>query len=141
MRCVALPTSIPTPTPISTSILASPPAPRCGATTLLVCLSFAACIDQPPLPPDAAARLVVAWDPAPCGPPHRVAVELADEAGARLSSSATCASGSIALDAPHFGVYIGRVYAWTAGEPIRSITPLHLAIDEPLVRWLVATPL
>jgi hypothetical protein len=37
-------------------------------------------------------------------------------------------------------VYVGRVYAWTAGEPIRSITPVRLDVDEPIVHWLVATP-
>ncbi|HLL25824.1 MAG TPA: hypothetical protein VK427_26985 [Kofleriaceae bacterium] len=106
---------------------------------LLSCCVMA-CIDAPTPDDPAIARVVVLWDPLACGDPHRVAVELEDHAGVRLSSSAPCSTGSIAIDTPHYGLYYGRIYAWEAGEAIRSITPVRLHVDEPVVRWLVATP-
>lgn len=109
---------------------------------LLVCLTvLTACIDAPveaEVPP--IARVIVHWDPLACGDPHRVAVELEDDAGARLSSSTACTTGSLVLDTAHYGLYYGRIYAWRAGEEIRAVTPVRLVIDEPIVRWLVATP-
>jgi len=108
----------------------------------IVCwAALAACIDDPPEgEAPQGARIVVQWDPLACGVPHRVAIELADEEGRPISSSAPCALGGLVLEAPHLGVYVGRVYAWTAGQPIRSITPVQLDVDERIVRWLVATP-
>jgi hypothetical protein len=103
--------------------------------------AFAACIDGPSFESQPTARIIVQWDPLACGSPHRIAVELEDEEGAPLSSSVPCALGALSIQAPHYGVYLGRVYAWTAGEPIRSITPVRLYVDEPIVRWLVATPM
>jgi len=110
--------------------------------TLLFWLAFTACIDSPPDLEDgpSVARVIVQWDPLACGPPHRVAVELEDEAGVRLSSSTPCNAGSLAIDTLHFGLYYGRVYAWEAGEDIRSVTPVRLVVDEVVVRWLIATP-
>ena len=109
--------------------------------TILFWLAFTACIDSPPDVDDPPiARVIVQWDPLACGPPHRVAVELEDPAGVRISSSTPCNAGSLAIDAPHFGLYYGRVYAWEAGEEIRSVTPVRLVIDEAIVRWLIATP-
>lgn len=99
------------------------------------------CLDEPAFDREPASRIVIAWEPASCGAPHRVAVELADTAGLQLAASAPCEAGSVTLDAPHFGRYLGRVYAWRAGEPIRSIMPLALDVDAPTVRWIVATPL
>ena len=111
------------------------------AATVLCWLAFAACIDAPIDPDDPPiARVVVVWDPLACGDPHRIAVELEDHAGVRLSSSTPCNAGSLAIDTPHFGVYYGRIYAWEAGKEIRSITPVRLVVDEPIVRWLIATP-
>jgi hypothetical protein len=108
--------------------------------TLGFWLAFGACVDAGVPEPPPAARVVVSWDPRACGPPHRVAVELEDEDGARVSRSVPCELGGLALDAPHWGIYRGRIYAWEAGA-IRSVTPVYLAIDEPVVRWFVATPL
>jgi hypothetical protein len=109
--------------------------------TVLYWFAFAACIDSPlDVDEPAIARVVVVWDPLACGEPHRVAVELEDHAGVKLSSSTPCNAGSLAIDAPHIGVYFGRIYAWEAGEDIRSITPVRLTVDEPVVRWLIATP-
>jgi hypothetical protein len=110
--------------------------------SLLFWLSFTACIDSPLPDADepAIARVVVVWDPLACGDPHRVAVELEDQAGIALSSSTRCDAGSLSIDTRHFGVYYGRIYAWEAGEEIRSITPVRLFVDEPVVRWLIATP-
>ena len=110
--------------------------------TLLFWVSFIACIDiDDPVPDDPPiARIVVAWDPLECGPPHRVAVELEDLDGNRISSSTACNRGSITLDTPHYGTYYGRVYAWEAGESARSVTPVRLVVDAPVVRWWIATP-
>lgn len=86
------------------------------------------------------ARLVVSWDALMCGEPHRVAVELADEAGARRSASVPCNLGGITLDLGSYGVYRGRVYAWALAAPLRSESALEVMIDEPVVRWRIATP-
>jgi hypothetical protein len=99
-----------------------------------------ACVDHPFPETPPAARVVTAWDPLECGEPHRVAVELEDHDGGLVSGSVPCARGSIALDVPHFGTYRGRVYAWELDEPIRSILPVQLVVDEAIVRWLVMTP-
>lgn len=107
---------------------------------LVLAAPLAACLEGPSFESPPTARIVVAWEPLACGSPHRVAVELADEEGAPLSSSVPCALGALTLEAPHYGLYLGRVYAWTAGEPIRSVTPVRLDVGEPIVRWLVATP-
>ena len=111
--------------------------------TFLFWLTFVACVDSPP-PDDSPpiARIVASWDPRLCGEPHRVVLELEDENGVKLSTSTRCALGALTLDAPHFGFYLGRIYAWELdGDPIiRSITPLRLAVDEAVVRWVVDTP-
>jgi hypothetical protein len=118
---------------VARSLLVSLAALACGA-------SLTACLDGPSFEAPPSARIIVQWDPLACGAPHRVAIELEDEAGAPISSSVPCALGAVAVEAPHLGVYFGRVYAWTAGEPIRSITPVRLYVDEAVVRWLVPTP-
>ncbi len=109
--------------------------------TAVVWTVFVACIDSPAetLP---AARVVATWDPTSCGDPHRVVIELEDDDGNQLSGSTRCTLGSIAIDAPHFGTYRGRIFAWLLEDKpvIRSITPLHLTVDEPIVRWFVETP-
>lgn len=103
-------------------------------------LAFTACIDSPMPDEPALARVIVAWDPLACGEPHRVAVELEDQDGIKLSSSTPCTAGSLTLEARHFGVYYGRVYAWEAGKDIRSVTPVRIFVDEPVTRWLIVTP-
>jgi len=109
--------------------------------TAAVWTVFVACIDAPADPVAPAARVVGTWDPVTCGEPHRVAIELEDEDGYRVSGSTRCALGSLAINAPHFGIYRGRIYAWALDEPtIRSITPLEITVDEPIVRWFVETP-
>lgn len=106
----------------------------------LLWATLAACIDTPPAPGMAIARLVAAWDPLACGDPHRVAVELEDEAGATVSSSTPCNLGGITLDVSHFGSYHGRIYAWALDAPIRSITPVEVMIDAQIVHLQVSTP-
>lgn len=107
----------------------------------IVLAAFVACIDSPPTEGGTrTARIVAKWDPLACGTPHRVAIELADEEGRPISSSAPCTAGGLELEAPHLGVYLGRVYAWTLGQPIRSIMPARLLVDESVVHWVVATP-
>jgi hypothetical protein len=95
--------------------------------------SFAACVDQPVPPSPPQSRLVATWDPLACGTPHRIAVELEDDDGTPLSTSVPCNHGSFTLDIPHFGIYQGRVYAWTLGAPDELLAPLRLAIDQPVI--------
>lgn len=104
-------------------------------------ICFGGCIDAP-LEEDPApiTRIVIAWDPRRCGEPHRVVLELADEAGTAVSASTPCAIGMLALDADRLGFYEGRLYSWIAGEPIRSVVLLRLEVDTPLARWIVETP-
>lgn len=107
---------------------------------LLCCPLFAACLDEPLPPSSPVARLVAGWDPLACGEPHRVAIELEDDNGARLAASTPCNIGGLTVDMPHFGIYRGRIYAWALEAPIRSVTQIDMAIDEPIVHWYVATP-
>jgi len=110
--------------------------------TFLFWSLFVACIDAPMPDSEPIARILTTWDPLACGEPHRVVLELEDESGEKLSASTPCAMGSLTLDAPHFGVYWGRIYAWQLdAEPqARSVMPFRLAVDQSVVRWLVATP-
>ena len=104
--------------------------------------AFGACIDAPAPDIPPAARIVAAWDPLACGEEHRVVVELEDDGGAMISASTRCATGMLTLDAPHYGIYRGRLYAWELDEDveIRSVMAIHMAVDQPIVRWWVATP-
>lgn len=106
----------------------------------LLWASLAACIDTPPAPGSAVARLVAAWDPLACGEPHRVVLELEDDSGVKVSASTPCNLGGLTLDVSHLGTYRGRIYAWALDAPIRSIAPVEVMIDEPIVQWSVATP-
>ncbi len=112
------------------------------ALSLVFWTAFVACIDAPvpDLPP--ASRIVVAWDPLQCGEPHRVVVELEDEGGAMIAASTRCETAMLTLDAPHYGIYRGRLYAWELDDQveIRSVMAIQMAIDQPIVRWWVATP-
>lgn len=118
---------------------------RSHKPAILICIAIAlvhaACLAPDPdeLDVEPAARVVIAWDPLACGDPHRVAVELEDDAGVPVSTSTVCHSGSASVDVRHFGIYRGRVYAWSAGE-IRGELPMQLAVDAPVVRWFIETP-
>jgi hypothetical protein len=103
-------------------------------------LTFGACVDQPLPDPEPQARLVVSWDPTVCGDPHRIVVELEDAAGVPLSRSVPCIAAGMTLDIPHWGVYRGRVYAWTYGPEIRSELTVRVDVDAPIVNWTVDTP-
>jgi len=109
-------------------------------TTVLAWIALAACLDTPAGQGPSVARLVVAWDPLACGEPHRIAIELADDAGASLSASTPCNLGGLTIDVPRFGSYHGRLYAWALDAPVRSAMPVELVIDQPITRWDVATP-
>lgn len=115
-----------------------------GATllaTLLFWTCFGACvIDTAPLPTEPQSRIVAGWDPLACGDPHRVVVELEDDAGVPVSASVPCEIGSVTLDVGHFGVYRGRIYAWSLGPEIRSVVPVRLEVDAPIIHWTVETP-
>lgn len=114
------------------------------ALSLVFWAAFVACIDSPPADRPPAARVVTAWDPLACtgDHPYRVVVELEDDAGIPLSASTVCGAGMVVLDAPHYGTYRGRIYAWELDDEveIRSEMSLRLAVDAPIVRWWVATP-
>jgi hypothetical protein len=101
---------------------------------------FGACVDSPVAADEPTARAIVAWDPLQCGDPHRVIVELDAGDAEPIAASAPCAVGAVTLDAPHPGLYTGRVYAWTAGATMRSVAPLELTLDAPVTRWEVPTP-
>jgi hypothetical protein len=101
---------------------------------------FGACVDAPVAADEPSARAIIAWDPLACGDPHRVIVELDAEEGEPIAASAPCAVGAVTIDAPRFGVYRGRVYAWTIGATMRSVAPLELTLDAPVTRWEVPTP-
>ena len=101
---------------------------------------LAACLEAPPEPRLSLARLVVAWDPLACGDPHRIVVDLQDEAGATTSASTPCSLGTLAIDVAHLGSYRGRIYAWALDAPARPVAPIELTIDQPIVRWDVMTP-
>jgi hypothetical protein len=104
-------------------------------------LSFLACVEAPFPEPPPASRVVTVWDPLACGGSHRVALELEDHDGFLVSGSTPCTVGSLALDVAHYGVYRGRIYAWSLEEPqIRAVTTFQLVVDEPVVRWIVQTP-
>ena len=106
----------------------------------VVAVCLAACLDEPLAPGPSAARLIVGWDPLACGDPHRVALELDDDSGARQSVSAPCNLGGLGLGISHYGIYRGRIYAWALDAPARTSTPVELTIDQPIVEWFVATP-
>lgn len=110
---------------------------------------FAACIDAPPEPRLSLARLVVAWDPLACGDPHRLVVELRDDAGAVVSASTPCSLGTLAVDIAHFGSYRGRLSAWALDPPARPSGPtdevtieatIEVTMDQPIVHWDVMVP-
>jgi hypothetical protein len=114
----------------------------CSAWLAAVLLgsALAACVDEPFAPTGGVARLITVWDPLACGEPHRIVVEIEDDEGDPRSASAPCNLGGVAIDVAHFGAYRGRIYAWAPAAAIRSITPLALTIDQPIVHWFVATP-
>jgi hypothetical protein len=98
------------------------------------------CVDTPLPDIEPQSRVLVSWDPLDCGDPHRVVVELEDDAGVPVSSSVPCNAGGMAIDIAHGGVYRGRIYAWTLGPEIRSVLAVRLEVDAPLVLWTVDTP-
>jgi hypothetical protein len=98
------------------------------------------CIDTPLPDLEPQARVVASWDPLDCGSPHRVVIELEDEAGAPISKSVPCSTGGVTIDIPHWGIYLGRIYAWTLGPEIRSVTSVRLDVDQPVLFWTVDTP-
>jgi len=108
--------------------------------TLAFWTCFGACVDSPLQDDPAQAKIVASWDPLQCGAPHRVAVDLADDAGAPISSSTICAAGSLTVDAPHQGAWHGRIYAWTLGVGEHATEPVDLEVDEPVLHWQVDTP-
>lgn len=99
-----------------------------------------ACVDAPIADPEPQARIVVAWDPLACGEPHRVVFELEDSRGARYARSTPCELGGMTLELVHWGVYRGRIYAWTLGPEIRSELAVRLEVDAPVIYWFVDTP-
>ncbi len=111
-----------------------------AALGFAVAAALGGCIDAPLGDPLPLTRIQLDWDPRECGAPHRVVLELEDEAGTAMSTSTPCVMGTLALDGEAMGIYLGRMFAWTAGAPPRSILPLRLDVDAPHVRWFVHMP-
>lgn len=101
---------------------------------------FGACVADIPDEREPVSRLIASWDPLACGEPHRVVLELEDESGNPITSSTPCWLGGIAVDLPSWGWYTGRIYSWVLDAPIRSIHPMSIAVDAPLVRYQLLTP-
>ena len=112
----------------------------CTSVVLGAAVSLVACVEQPLPDIDPPARVITAWDPLECGEPHRVVVELEDHLGVPHSRSAPCELGSITLDVGHWGIYRGRVYAWSLGPEIRSVLSVRIDVDAPIITWWVETP-
>ena len=98
------------------------------------------CVDAPLPDIEPQARIVASWDPLDCGDPHRVVIELEDDDGRAFSRSVPCEVGGVTLDISHWGIYRGRVYAWTVGPEIRSVVHVRLEVDQPVIFWTVDTP-
>jgi hypothetical protein len=98
------------------------------------------CVDTPLPDIEPQARVVATWDPLLCGEPHRVVIELEDDDGRMLSRSAPCDAAGITIDIERWGIYRGRIYAWTYGPEIRSVSQVRLEVDAPIVLWTVDTP-
>ena len=105
-----------------------------------VAAALGACIDAPLAESPPLTRIQLDWDPRLCGAPHRVVLELEDEAGTELAGSTPCARGALSLDGEAMGIYLGRLYAWSAGAPIGEVIPVRLEVDEPHVRWFLQEP-
>lgn len=99
-----------------------------------------ACLDAPVTRGPPQIRAIATWDPLACGDPHRVVVELADDAGVVTTGSVPCELGGLAVVLPHFGAYRGRVFASVRGAPIRTIAPVELDVSDEVVRWTVESP-
>lgn len=110
----------------------------------LILIFFVGCLTSPPEGevPEPVARIVAMWDPLMCGGPHRIAVELEAESGARYSKSAPCQVASVTIDVDHWGFFFARAYSWIAGEPRREENDIAsaLSIDAPIVYWQVSVP-
>jgi hypothetical protein len=100
----------------------------------------AGCIDTPLPDLEPQARVVAAWDPLLCGEPHRIVIELEDADGRKLSRSVPCETGGVTIDIDEWGVYTGRIYAWTLGPAIRAETQVRLDVDAPVIFWTIDTP-
>lgn len=117
------------------------PLGACVAFWLGFAASLGACIDHPVEDVPPASKIFAHWDPLACGDdPHRVAIELYDDAGAQVAGSAPCLRGGLTLALAEWGRYRGRLYAAVAGEPARSEMPVEITVDTPLVQWDVDTP-
>ena len=98
------------------------------------------CVDTPLPDIEPQARVVASWDPLLCGDPHRIVIELEDDDGRMLSRSTPCEAAGVTIDIDRWGIYRGRIYAWTFGPEIRSVSQVRLEVDAPIVLWTVDTP-
>jgi hypothetical protein len=110
------------------------------AATLAFWSFFGACVAAGPPNGAPTAHVIVDWDPTACGPRHRVVLELAVANSPPLSVASPCELGSAELDGVLYGSYDGRLYAWALGEDVRSVAPVHVDVDERVIRWTAETP-
>ena len=108
--------------------------------TVLAVVAGCATTDEP-LEVVPQSQLVASWDSEPCRKDgHIVVIDLEDEGGAAVSAWAPCFLGTVSLDVVHWGVYRGRVFAWTPDESIRSVSKVRVDVDAPVIYWTVVTP-
>jgi hypothetical protein len=110
------------------------------ATSIAV-VECCGCIDLPmTTAPPPRIEVIASWDVRQCRAPQRIAVELVNDAGARVSRAAPCASGAMTLDVPELGAYRGRVYAWQLGSAAGSAAgdAVELDVDASVTRWDIA---
>jgi len=102
---------------------------------LVVSIAFAACVDLPDTSTDVQIQLIAVWDASGCGPPHRVAFALEDDAGDTVSRSAPCDAGTLVFDVPRLGTYSGQVYAWTLDAGSGTTDDVSIDVEASITRW------
>jgi hypothetical protein len=102
---------------------------------LVVSISLAGCVDLPDTSSNVAVQLIAVWDESGCGPPHRIAFALADDAGDSVARSAPCDAGTLVFDVPRLGTYSGQVYAWTLDAGSGAADDVSIDVIAAMTRW------
>jgi hypothetical protein len=105
-------------------------------------IAVGACVDLPmttAAPPEL--QLVARWDVRQCRMPHRIAIDLTDDAGDRVSHAAPCATGTMTLQVPELGIYHGHISSWELGSAVGSgeqVDAVEVDVDASVTRWDIA---